>query len=128
MKIIIAVFAVVLATTPALASNWKYIAYGRDGMLVYIDLQSARRSGDVVTVWVKHDLSKVATDPARDSKMLKQVDCSSRTLTQVSSTDYRADGSVLRTHSLHSSLRRTSPVVPDTVGENLLKLRLPVAR
>ena len=109
----------------AAAADWVEATKGHDGRIVYLDIDSIRRSGDDVRVWVMHDLSKVKSERARRVKYQLAYKCADETLFTASVVSYAPNGDVLRSEQPIETRYDYKPVVPDTIGESLMKLVCP---
>ena len=125
MKTLLAALAlpVLLSSTPALASNWMYVASATDGQEVYADIESIRkvryRSNTYVTAWIKWDQQYNMSVPESHQLIEFYFDCNSYKSGPMSSVKYRADGSVL--DNINFSYLDLSSVTPDSIGYTTLR-------
>jgi hypothetical protein len=85
----------------------------------YVEKTSARRKGDIVSVWV--DIEKFAQDTRvasvvyrTSAKQKMNIDCANNQLQTASTTNYSATGEVTSSSSRPAAFEE---IVPDSVGE-----------
>lgn len=123
--IVIAVFG----SNSAYASDWRFIASGTDGMIVFADVESAkelpavpiRRPFPIRQIWVKMDFSKVKTVSYREQRQLMRFNCEAETGMVASNVTYAANGRVLQSWSEEDYDFKFDPETPDTVGYNIME-------
>ena len=105
-------------TTSASARVWVPLAAtATDGTEYEMDTESIRRNGDIATVWIKADLSKVRTTRARSQTQLWKYNCRNNSNFIASSVTYSADGNVISSNVQQEYDFKYEPTVPDTIGE-----------
>lgn len=116
---LIAAAALVMAATPAFATNWVYVTASRDFAFYYYDSDTIQRSGNQVTAWEKTDYSRDKTVKEREKMTRYRYDCAERTRMFLSSTVYYPDGTNESfTWKYEQNFR---PMVPNTIGEAMLE-------
>lgn len=102
---------------PKASTDIEWIEYASTsaGTVFYYDLNSIKKTGGRVSVWILADYSKNAKVAHRSSKDLYEYDCSNQTSRSKMSIDYDASGSVIRSDS-YNSYAPFEPLVPGTVG------------
>jgi hypothetical protein len=81
INILAAATALLMAATPSFAANWVYIGATNTGTVFYVDTDTMKRDGNLVTVWVKWDHSRDKTFKLRETKSRFRFDCAERTVT-----------------------------------------------
>ena len=89
------------------------------GGIYYYDIESIKRNGDRLTVWVMVDESKNKSVTYRTARLKWMVDCSDETLGLMLFAYYRANGTLFRTQS--TNYPDMTPVIPGSVGASLFK-------
>ena len=106
-----------LGLTPTLAqarsSQWWYVSQGMDRVL-FIDVPSIERDGDVVSYWARQVL-RDPDDPAALLSAYMRMDCKNRQETFLMVTRYGANDERLDPSS--ASYGDPEPIVAGTVGE-----------
>lgn len=110
-------FSLLFFGAAANASNWMIVTEATTGAKHYVDVEGIVSEGDVVKFWGKIDYSKDKTVGYREEKQRFTVNCRSRTLTLVSYTTYRVDGTLIRSVQIPYYSQEAREVAPDTVGE-----------
>lgn len=121
-------FGLVLAALGgSAAAAWEPVGTGDDGMVVYADRATIRKSGDVVKMWVLLDYKTAQKDdsgkPYLSAKLLHDYDCKDergRTIYYSLHAGQRATGILL-----YSEVRRDSEWLPSSraiIGETLWKI------
>lgn len=110
LRLGIAVLA--LAPQAVLAANWIVIGNVKDGP-VSIDADTVKVSGSNRYGWVR--MPEKA--PVAYSLIRMKVDCASETSGALSATEYRADGSVIRSMSWKDWEVSMTPNPPGSIGE-----------
>ena len=104
--------------TAASARVWVPLAAtATDGTEYEMDTESIRRNGDIATVWIKADLSKVRSTRARSKTQLWKYNCRNSTNFIASSVTYGADGGVISSNVEQEYDFKYEPTVPDTIGD-----------
>lgn len=122
---VISLGSVFCGATTVSASDWVYVGTSGTGSPYYIDVQSLKRDGDIVTAWQKIDslkdkFDKDKSEPSYESLNQWDYNCSKRTiypLYQINRFRNKPDES-LNFYSL--GYRGGFPVIPDSSGEVLL--------
>ena len=113
-------------STPAWSTDWQYVATTTTNAKWYVDLDSYRRTGNAVNYWVKIDFSEDSTVPYREEKRNFRAKCAERQTKILSFVEYNADGSVRNSQNLPDyGDTNMNNVVPDTIGESVLKFVCP---
>ena len=103
--------------SPALATNWVYVATGDRNVEVSLDKDSigpgAGEYAGMTAAWFKQDHSKDNTTPVRTSKRLYVFDCAGKQMMWHSFIDYAPNGNMMNDGDGTKSM---APVAPDTVG------------
>jgi hypothetical protein len=120
IKSLAAVSALVIAATPALASDWVPVFRTSDNTVTYYDADTIIRSGNQVTVWEKHDHSRNKSNKARETKIRIRYDCKERTLFFITASDYYPDGKI-ESFTYDSDEQAATAAVPDSRGEAMLE-------
>ena len=113
---------IALVATPVFASDWVRLTETDTGSVVEVDTESRGLSGSIARIWLRIDHSKDATKKARQSKELWKFNCQSGTSFTASWVNYAADGSVISSGSPLEYDFKYEPVVPDTVGDTVMKI------
>ena len=131
LKLLTALICLLLAM-PANAQRWFDIVTKEiSGDVVSVDIESAKRDRDIVTLWLKTKLATPSKVPPLFAKSggLKQnlvadetsrwvFDCKSRTTVIARTLWYRADGSVITAVENHAN---GTPVAPESFAEAYLE-------
>lgn len=120
MKRIVAALVCLILPASATAASWVSVANcGEPGELraYSYDPGSIRRNGEARSVRVRGDYSQHATSKAREAQMLWSFDCSARTFTEGSRTDYDNRRRVIERYKKPTSAMR---VMPDSVADKVL--------
>ena len=128
MRIALAIVGSLLAL-PASAAEWRYLATSTTETDVYVDVTSVRdvpqipyqRTFPVRQVWSKSDHSRDTTETERETKTMHRFDCSSETMLVISTTGYRANGTVSGTTDQTDFGNKYKPVTPDSIGYAILE-------
>lgn len=118
-----------LLALPASAADWRYLATSTTETDVYVDVTSVRdvpqipyqRTFPVRQVWSKSDHSRDTTETERETKTMHRFDCSSETMLVISTTGYRANGTVSGTTDQTDFGNKYKPVTPDSIGYAILE-------
>ena len=109
-----------LACADAQASNWQLMlkVYPKDA-LMFFDMDTATRQGDVVTVWTKsfYDLESVQSDGIWSFAERAAYNCSKRTILSMTSSSYDHDGAFIRTLT---GTGKAQDIVPDSVADGVV--------
>jgi len=110
-----------IAQESAETKRWYLLTETASDTKVYADSKTVRRSGDMVTVWLKYvyKVPKIRGGQSVYSTLdMVKFDCTQSTSQQLSSSNYGdpANGQVLQTHSTPGPVE---PIVPGSVGEDL---------
>ena len=100
----------------------KLVWYSRSetGTVLFADLDSIRRDGDIVFVWNYMDASKDKSFAWRTAKHRYRFDCYHETFDVAAYVNYSATGKVLGSNSW--SYWENNPVIPGSVTELLFKI------
>ena len=83
---------------PVFSANWQYIAKGKTGVKLYIDMDSLNYKGDYVYFWDKLlspvKLKNKKTMRNKDIRNYTIVNCPKNLINFITSTEYNANGSV----------------------------------
>lgn len=113
-----AIFATLGFSSPAFASDWRYVTSDSTGTDVYVDMETIRETSDYAgrykLAWVKWDHSRDKSRPHRETKLYFKIKCDTFESGIISATRYRADGTVLSSDS--TSYPRLTADIPDTIG------------
>jgi hypothetical protein len=120
INLLTAVSALVMAATPAFASNWVYVDTDAYRTVYHYDAETIKRSANQVTVWEKSDHSRDKTYKEREKRLHNRYDCAARTRTIINVVTYYPDGTN-ETLNVLPNAQEAYPVVPDTIGETMLK-------
>jgi len=120
-----------LAMLPAnaFAADWRYLVTSTTETIVYVDISSIRdlpaipisRPFPVRQIWSKSDHSNDNTETDRETKSMHRFDCSAETMLIVSTSGYRANGTVSYSRTNDDHDFRYQPVTPDSVGYALME-------
>jgi hypothetical protein len=110
----------VMPAAPAYAANWVYVTTSNQKADFYYDSDTIQRSGNIVTVWEKYDLSRVATTKERTRISRYRYDCAERTSTLLASNVYYPNGEV-KSFTYKAYEQEEEAVAPDTVTEAVLE-------
>ena len=119
-------FAAALISTPAFASDWKIVSSGPKNGDVYIDVASATRNGNKITVWEKWDQTIKKSKETKNGKLVSEIktrstyDCSDQTVDILQSVYYDSDGNVIYTYTKPLFVQPTL-IVPDTIGDGIAR-------
>jgi hypothetical protein len=119
IRVILSAAVMGLAGT-AQAASWLEVGISTTGTKVAVDVESIRRDGGKVSVWVKYDYTKNASIKAREAKRLMKYDCDAQTATTLSLVSYDAQGGVISSETRAFSV--PEPVVPESVGEAIMQV------
>ena len=111
-----------LAATPAHATEWRHVDTGNDNSEVYVDDASIKRTGDIASIWIMFDLSKVKTERARTSKELWRFNCTDQSSTTASVLHYDAKVQLILTEHVSDYRQRFEPIAPETIGSTIMKI------
>lgn len=117
--VLISLGSVLCCATPVSASNWVLVRWW-GGSIFYVDTQSIKRDGNLVTAWVQKDSTKDKTVESYELVAQIEFDCARRTMLTLYSTERfrKKPPKVLDFSALWD--RVGSPVEPDTAGESEL--------
>jgi hypothetical protein len=110
----------VMPAAPAYAANWVYVTTSNQKADFYYDSDTIQRSGNIVTVWEKYDLSRVATTKERTRISRYRYDCAERTSTLLALNVYYPNGEV-KSFTYKAYEQEEEAVAPDTVTEAVLE-------
>lgn len=122
------VMAGVMWILPSHSATWVEIG-GNDEVVVFIDTESIRKTGNLVKTWLKWDWTKAQDIPGsfpaktyRAEKQLQVSDCQNRNLAVVQGVRYTAlDGNVVvDSYGVIEKNWKFSEVVPETIGETII--------
>ena len=99
-------------------NDWIAFESANDGSQFLLRPRDAAQGPGTHDIWIKIDKSKVKATAIRHTMMLYRIDCSGQRIGVVSAASYKPDGSVAA--SKNFPYPTMSPVIPDTVGEELL--------
>ena len=105
----------------ARGARWRLIHQGTEGS-TYLDIHTVRRSGDRATVWQRIEYLRPQRQGHSETVTRWEYDCRNRTSELLRFVDWRADGTVVMSHTLPPSEREAEPVAPDSVGEDVLEI------
>ena len=120
------VSAAMLISTPALASDWVLISSGPKIGDVSVDVSSATSAAESITIWEKWDLNALKVKETLKGRTISETksrviyNCKSKTFIILQIVYYDSDGSVIDT-MVTSSYSTANAVVPDTIGEKIMK-------
>lgn len=109
------------AAEGAQGTRWQLIDEGADRS-TYLDIRTVRRSGDRVIVWQRVEYPRPQRQGHSETVTRWEYDCRNRTSELLRFVDWRADGTVVMSHTLSSSEREAEPVAPDSVEEDVLEI------
>jgi hypothetical protein len=112
--------ALFIAATPAFAAEWIPVFIDTKNAIYYYDIETIRRSRNVVTVWEKRDHSRDRTVKYREVKAKRSYNCSARTSILLSVIVYYPNGKV-ESEEFPDYAQTTESVAPDTSGEDILE-------
>ena len=101
-------------------SSWTQISTSSTGAKIYIDNDSRVMKNGLARAWFSFDYSHDKTIKDREVKKLVWFNCSERTNGTASILAYDARGIVTYTENTPFDQIEFRPIVPDTVGENML--------
>ncbi len=114
---LISLGSVFCGATTVSASDWVYVTSDKGGGVIYIDVESLKRDGDIVTAWEKVDSRKNKSEPSYESLYQLDYDCSKRTVALLFKIE-RFRNKPAKSQDFYSlRYRGGSPVVPDSIGE-----------
>lgn len=107
-------------SSPAVAADWWPIGLGDSGTaVVWMDRESKRANSEgAIEAWSRTTAMK---GTKAKSKTLWQYDCHNRTITLMSSINYRPDGSIRTSVDIPDFAQESQHIVPDSRGEMLWK-------
>jgi hypothetical protein len=114
--LILTVAAMQAAEAP---SRWLTVQNDEAG-LTEIDVDTMRRSGNRAIIWVRHTYAREQRDGTRTLIYQEEFDCVNRTSTALAWVARASGGRVLNSGTFTE--RNTSPVAPESTGEELLGL------
>ena len=130
MKLTIPVaICVVTLHLPVHAANWVDVA-GNDEVTVFVDTESARKSGGRVRTWLKWRWQKPQDVPGaypaktyQSEKQLQVSDCKNGTLAIAQGIRYSGpdDGDVVDSYTVEERAWKFSEAAPETIGETVIK-------
>lgn len=121
--------AILALSAAASASRWVEVTDG-DGVKIYADTESARRNGQIVRVWLRwvYQAPRPVTNsnPQKhflSQKTLELYHCERRTAATIQIIRYAEGdgGEIVESLSGADAPEQYSEVVPETVGEGILK-------
>ena len=124
-----AALCVAIVHLPVRAANWVDVA-GNDEVTVFVDTESARKSGTRVKTWLKWQWQKPQDVPGaypaktyQSEKQLQVSDCKNGTLAIAQGIRYAGpdDGDVVHSYTIEERAWKFSEAAPETIGETLLK-------
>lgn len=117
-----------LVASQAIAAEWMFVG-GNSKLQTFLDVQSIRRNGSKVKVWVKW----IDSDPVvakgvyperkyQSSKTLEIYDCSDRSTTTIQQILYAEPdgGDVVKSNSISEKSAQFEEVIPESIGEAIL--------
>lgn len=127
------VAAILLSLIPisevACAADWKYLTSGTGGVIVTVDVESAReipaieiqRPFTIRQIWVRMDFSKDKSVPYREKRELFNFNCSAYTSMTVMSITYNYQNRVVKSWAQEDYYFKYEPEAPDTIGYEILE-------
>lgn len=108
-------------STTALASTWNFAWVGNDETRYFFDADTVEKTRDrSVLLWVKTvNILNADSDGSWSTAYRWKVNCQKKTVQTLAWSSYGADGKFIRSGSSSGAERE---VVPDTVGEAMLKI------
>lgn len=98
---------------------WRLGTTATDGTQVYYDASTVTKLADTVSVWEKYVHNAKASNE-RTEMVRSEYNCKSKFARQVFSTIYDGVGNAISTSNRAT---QWSPVVPDSIGEKLLRIQ-----
>ena len=102
--------------SPSCAATWISTARSEYGTAYSYDVDSLEREGAKVTVWIRGVSAYGGSDKTRS-----RYDCNRRTVTTLSATTYRADGSVQNSFTWSPGQQAELSVLPGTYADKILR-------
>lgn len=123
-KLLFAVMAFGIISTHAYASNWVFIGSGSQRK-VYVDSDNLARNGDEITVWQKiifNKPNKLPNGKLFSVLTVKQIyNCYRQTYKNLYYHLFTKNGTFIHSNNLPYYLQTDKTIVPDTVGDTILK-------
>jgi len=116
----VALFFVLVMLSEYVNADWVPID-SSDNRTVYVDLTTATRHGNVVTIWVLIDhytVQKEAGDSYLSSKGQWEIDCKANAVRQIFHVIYPGHMGAADTIWSGSLDRNFQPIVPGSIGES----------
>jgi hypothetical protein len=119
-KIIFYIFLII--PTLSYASNWVEVTKNAEGSSSYVDGQSIKRTGELVTFWSMLNFATKTKQGDLSFKALSTINCKTREI--INKYFYFYDdwnGNGKATASFPNNDNQWQPIAPDTVNERLLE-------
>lgn len=114
-----AVFVLALIASPALSASWQSFGRSNNGNDFFYDAASMRIVGKETRVWVRTELPKNSKTKEASRKDLLALNCQERTYDLLQSTDYDANGDLLKTNNYADLARSNTAIIPESVMDAL---------
>lgn len=105
-----------LMPVPAHAADWWYVTESSAGTVLFVDVESLQRNGDLVTYW-RQGINKDPIKGVKSYKLRSSEACSGKKTKVLSYVDYDEAGTVVESNTLRTPT--FDDIVPDTVGESI---------
>ena len=109
-------FAALLISLPAHASEWWYVTASTDNNVFFTDTQSIQRQGVTAVFW-EYEIYKTPIAKTVSVKIQYSLDCSSKRMSGLASVTYDAAGTAISSDGPIASFS----IAPDTVGDAVQK-------
>lgn len=99
--------------------EWMYVATSRSGTTRTIRAKDQSQISTTGRVWVKDDHTKDATERARETRTLMEIDCRNETLKVMSMVAYDRNGATIKSLNVPLWEQRSQPIVPQSMGDTI---------